>query len=128
MVLYVKNKNRSYQGVNRADLMKLILDILKVRQHINRKSGGCSYQKLSEPAKMALGRSFWRRWNEKHADICMKRQGIFLIRRALNCTKAKAISHLDAVADELQQADIFRNAVNCHMRTSMASLLKIICI
>ena len=65
---------------------------------------------MALPTK-TLGRSFWGRWNAKHADIYMKRQGNVSIRRVLNCTKAMAISHLDALADELQQVDIFRNAV-----------------
>ena len=115
VVTYIKNKNRSYQGVNKADLTKVILNVLKVRQHANRKSGGRSYQKLSENACNALrsgklSRSFWRRWNAKHSDIALKRQGNVSIKRALNCTKEMAIEHIDGLAEELIATGIFKNA------------------
>ena len=55
IVLFVKNKNRCLQGVNKKELTKLILDVLKIRQHTNHKiRGGRSFVKLSEHAKRAL--------------------------------------------------------------------------
>ena len=35
IVTFVKNKNRSYQGINKIDLTNEIINVLKVRQHLN---------------------------------------------------------------------------------------------
>ena len=39
IVEYVKKKNRAYQGINRGDLTKIIIDTLKIRKHLNKKGG-----------------------------------------------------------------------------------------
>ena len=55
LVSFVKNKNRCLQGINKADLTALILDVLRIRDHVNKtKKGGRSFKKLSENAKKAL--------------------------------------------------------------------------
>ena len=55
LVNYVKNKNRAYQGINKASLTKIILDVLKIRQYLNKsKKGGRIYKKLNRNAKNAL--------------------------------------------------------------------------
>ena len=52
---YIINKNRCYQGINRADLNELIIKILAVRDHMNKtKKGGPNYRALSRNAKRAL--------------------------------------------------------------------------
>ena len=54
IVRFVKNKNRSLQGINKAELTKVLLDRLKIRQHLNRKcKGGRKFVKLSPNAKSA---------------------------------------------------------------------------
>ena len=55
IVTFIKNKNRAMQGLNRAELTKLIMDILRVRSFANKKmKGGRKYVKLSQNAKNAL--------------------------------------------------------------------------
>ena len=55
IVAYVKNKNRALQGVNRSDLTKLIIDVLKIRSYANKgMKGGRKYVALSKNAKEAL--------------------------------------------------------------------------
>lgn len=55
LVRHVKNKNRCLQGINKSGLTKLMLDILKIRQHVNKtKKGGRGFQKLSANAKRAV--------------------------------------------------------------------------
>ena len=55
IVSFVKNKNRALQGINKADLTRLILDVLRIRDHWNRtKKGGRAFLKLSENAKECL--------------------------------------------------------------------------
>ena len=56
IVAYVKNKNRTLQGVNRSDLTKLI-DVLKIRSYANeRMKGGRKYVALPKNAKEALAK------------------------------------------------------------------------
>ena len=48
LVRFVKNKNQCLQGINKADLTSLILDVLRIRDHANKtKKGGRSFKKLS---------------------------------------------------------------------------------
>ena len=55
IVQYVKNKNRCMQAINKKELEKLILDVLRVRDYTNRKlKGGRKFVKLSQNAKTAL--------------------------------------------------------------------------
>ena len=115
VVRFVKNKNRCLQGINKKQLTNLILDILKIRDYANKKlKGGRRYTNLSVNAKRALqnkklSRSFWKRWDAKHDDLRMKRQGTVTMNRAMNCTRDMASSHLDALAKELIDAGIFTN-------------------
>ena len=51
----IKNKNRALQGVNRSDVTKLIMDVLKIRSYANKRmKGGEKYLALSKNAKNAL--------------------------------------------------------------------------
>ena len=108
--------NRCLQGINKSELTTLILYILKIRQHANKKfKGGRGFNKLSANAKRALetknlSRSFWKRWDAKHDDLGIKRQGTISMNRALNCTLDMACSHLDALAMELIDRCIFTDA------------------
>ena len=55
IVSYVKNKNRCMQAVNKKELTKLILDVLRIRDFTNKKfKGGRKFIKLSANAKAAL--------------------------------------------------------------------------
>ena len=55
VVTYLRNKNRCMQAVNKKELEKIILDILRIRQYANAKfKGGRKYQKLSSNAISAL--------------------------------------------------------------------------
>ena len=116
IVEFLKNKNRSYQGMNRKDLTKLILDVLKIRNHYNKTiPKGRRTRPLSKNAKAALetnklSKSFWRRWDAKYRDVTLKRQGTISANRALNCTLEMAQTHLDGLAKELIDAGIFTNA------------------
>ena len=38
LVEYVKNRKRAYQGVNRTSLTELIIKVLKIRDHLNKKA------------------------------------------------------------------------------------------
>lgn len=55
VIEFAKNKNRCHQGVTREDITKLVVDVLKIRQHCNLKlRGGRKFVKLSPNAKHAL--------------------------------------------------------------------------
>ena len=55
VVEYIKNKNRCHQGISRQHVTKLILDILRIRDHCNNKlGGGRRYMKLNANAKRTL--------------------------------------------------------------------------
>ena len=55
IVAFIKNKNRCMQAVNKKELEKLILDVLRIRKFTNKKmGGGRKYQKLSNNAAAAL--------------------------------------------------------------------------
>ena len=94
----------------------MILDIIKIRDYANKKyEGGRGFCKLSANAKRALrtkklSRSFWKRWDEKHDDLRMKRQSTVSMNRTLHCTRGMACSHLDALVQELIYTGIFANA------------------
>ena len=65
--------------------------------------GGRRYNSLSVNDESTLksrklSRSFWKRWDAKHHDLRMKRQGTVSMNRAMNCTCDMASSHLDALA------------------------------
>ena len=75
VVNYVKNKNRAMQGINKAQLTKLILDVLRIRDYTNKTlKGGRKFIKLSANAKEALrkgklSRSFWTRFHATHRGL-----------------------------------------------------------
>ena len=55
IVEFIKNKNRGHQGVLRNHVTKLILHVLRIRNHCNEKvGGGRQYLKLNVNAKRAL--------------------------------------------------------------------------
>ena len=55
LVQYIINKNRCYEGINRADLNELIIKILAFHDHMNKtKKGGRNYRALSRNAKRAV--------------------------------------------------------------------------
>ena len=55
LVTYAKNKNRCYQGINKMQLTNLIIDVLRIREHTNKKlKGGRGFKALSKNAKNAL--------------------------------------------------------------------------
>nr|XP_047140683.1 uncharacterized protein LOC124815887 [Hydra vulgaris] len=55
VVKYVKNRNKSLQGINKTELTKLLLDILRIRDYMNKRcKGGRKLIKLSPNAKSAL--------------------------------------------------------------------------
>ena len=105
VVMFVKNKNRCLQEINKKELTNLILDIVKIRDFANKKfTGGWCYNNLSVNAKRALqsgklSRSFWKSWDTKHDDLQMDKTGnrVHAMNRAMNCTRDMA-SHLDALA------------------------------
>ena len=90
IVRFVRNKNRCLQGINKRELSTLILDIIKIRDYANKKyKGGRGFCEFSANAKRALrtkklSRSFWKRWDVKHDDLRMKRQGAVSMNRTLN--------------------------------------------
>ena len=52
---YIKNKNRAHQGLSKKQVLELTLDVLKICQHMNKKSkDGREFAKLSARAKYAL--------------------------------------------------------------------------
>ncbi|XP_047131057.1 uncharacterized protein LOC136071655 [Hydra vulgaris] len=116
IVSYIRNKNQAMQGINKAELTKLVLDVLKVRQYTNKRlKSGRKFTALSANAKNALkknklGKSFWMRFKAKNPSLTLKRQGNVSINRALNFTKEMACSHLDSLAEELIEAGIMTEA------------------
>ncbi|XP_065640013.1 uncharacterized protein LOC136072675 [Hydra vulgaris] len=115
IVRFIKNKNRCLQAINKQDITKLIINVLRVRDYTNTKmKGGRKFQKLSLNARAALekgklSRSFWLRFNAKHSSLTIKRQGSVSINRALNCSREMACNHLDSLAKELVDVGIMIN-------------------
>ena len=55
IIQFLKNKNRCMQAINKKELEKLILDVLRVPDYTNKKmKGGRKFIKLSTNAKMVL--------------------------------------------------------------------------
>ena len=106
LVRYIKNKRLSYQPANRQDLNDVIIKMLKLRSAANKKSYGRRYIRLSDAAKAAIrnetvGQSFWQRFDAKHPELTRKRVSHVPLKRVLACTEEMAISHIDALAEEL---------------------------
>ena len=115
LVKYIKNSNRSYQPLNRADIGAIIVNILLARRANNKRLGHRNCTRLNENAKRVverqkLGRRFWTRFNAAHGDLSIKRRGNISVNRALNCTRAMAEQHIDELAEELQAAGIMKGA------------------
>ena len=82
---------------------------------MNKKQSHRRYVKLTENARNALqkkkpSQSFWTRFKAPHPTLIQKRQELVSMKRALNCTREMAESHLDELADELIQAGIMTDA------------------
>ena len=61
VVNYAKNMNRAHQGLNKEKIAKLILDILRLRDHLNKRNkGGRKFKKLSPNAKAALEKNRYK--------------------------------------------------------------------
>lgn len=57
LVEYVKNRKRAYQGVNRTSLTELIIKVLKIRDHLNKKAKSWrKFKALSQSAKNAIAK------------------------------------------------------------------------
>ena len=115
LVKFIKNKNRALQPVNRKELNKVIIQMLKLRDATNKMKGGRKYIPLSPAAQTAVlkgdpGRFVWMRFDKKHGDITCKHPSTVALKRVLACTKDMAISHLDDLAAELILTGIFTNA------------------
>ena len=55
LVQYVINKNCCYQGISKAELTKLIINVLQLRDHLNKTmKGGRKYKPLSRAGKRVL--------------------------------------------------------------------------
>ena len=55
IVEFAKNKNRCMQGLNKKELEKLVLGVIRIRDFTNKKlRGGRKYQKLSQNANSAV--------------------------------------------------------------------------
>ena len=116
IVKYMKNRNRSMQGMNRKETTLYIHDILKLREHVNKK-GGRAHRNLSDAAKKfmkskvkELHKSFWRRVELQHPSLSRKRQGSQSAKRVLACTREHVAVYLDELAEELISLGIFENA------------------
>ena len=115
LVDIIKNCNRCYSPLNRKDVTKLIINILKVRKENNKRLRSRNCTKLSTNAQRvletnSLGRRFWTRFQASHPDLSIKRKGNVSVNRALNCTREMAVKHIDELAEELQKAGIMENA------------------
>ena len=100
LVQHMKNRNRACMGMTKKEVEDMILDMLKMRKHINSMSTGRKFIKLSENAHSALakkrvGRGFWRRFYVKYPDVMHKHPGTVSINCALNCTREMAETYLD---------------------------------
>ena len=116
LVTHMLNKARAYQPLGRKEVSKFILVMLEIRRRLNRRTHGRRNKKLSTAAKTALqkqkiSRKFWDRFDIKFANILRKkRRGSVSINRATACTKEMAVIHIDGLAQELIDANIFTNA------------------
>ena len=55
IVCFIRNKNRAHQGLSKKEVSEIILDVLKIRDHLNKNGkGGRKFLKLSPSGKMAL--------------------------------------------------------------------------
>ena len=92
LVSFALNKNRAFQGLNRADILQKMLEILTVRVYWNAERGGRHYVKLSPAAQAfvsskTLSQSFWERFESDHPNLRRKRQGSTSVKRAQSCIR-----------------------------------------
>ena len=84
LVKHIRNRNRACMGLARKDVQRIILDMLRIRVRINKKSTtGRKYVKLSRNAAQALRkgyvrRGFWQRFYVQHPDLIRKRPNQWL--------------------------------------------------
>ena len=103
---YLVNKNRCCQGLNESQAAGVVLNILRVRQKLNRVKRGRDSIPLSVNATNALrkkkvNRSFFRRFRAEHPEVKPKAQHKVSLKRGLRCTREMAIDYLDSVAKVL---------------------------
>ena len=107
MYCYFNNLFRCLQGINKSELTMIMLNVSGVRKQACRNLRERQITKLSPNAQRALqakmlSNSFWRRWGAKYQSI-----GTVSINRVLNCTKEMACNHLNELAEELIECNIF---------------------
>ena len=116
MYCYFNNLFRCLQGLNKSELTGIMLNVLGVRKQACRNLRRRQITKLSPNVQRALqtkklSKSFWKRWDAKHQKyITKKRQVTVSINRALNCTKEMACNHLNELAEELIECNIYIDA------------------
>ena len=116
LVKYLVNRNRACQGLTESQVEKVVLNILRVRQQLNRKSRGRNSNQLSKNALRALetnhvGLSFFRRFRSRHPQLRRKIQRKVSVKRGLRCTLETAINYIDDLADVLIKNKIAPNLV-----------------
>ena len=116
LVAYALNKSRAMQPLKRQPMNNLIMNILRIRIAANKKlKGGRKRVKLSKPAQDALQKGhvskyFWLRFDAKFEKILTKKRvGHTSLARAVACTTAMAIAHIDSLAEELIGKGIMTN-------------------
>ena len=120
LVRHLGNKNRCFQALNKKEVTALVFSILEYRQTCRKTFKYRRVTPLSNNAKRALqkrklSQTFWTRFMAKHKHIIkLKRQGSINIKRAVNCTRQMAESHIDELAQELISAGIFTNSKKIH--------------
>ena len=91
LIQFLKNRSRSLQGINRKETTLFIHDMLKVRDHLNkRKKGGRLYQPISVNGKKfldkrKLSKSFLHRFEIDFPSLSRKMQGNATTKRVLAC-------------------------------------------
>ena len=69
-VRYIKNKNRCHQGISKKHVTSLIIDVLKIRNHVNVKvKGGRRFTKLTPNAKRVLETGKYVNYSYVHCHV-----------------------------------------------------------
>ena len=89
---------------------KVVLDILKVRNEVN-KLGGRKFVALSKNAKNAIllkkiSRSFFRRLRTKYPELKMSAPRKVDVNQGLNVSREMAVEYLDDLAEEINYAGV----------------------
>ena len=86
LVKFIKNKNRFLQSVNRKELNKVIIQMLKLRDATYKKmkvEGNISLCHLQPSFEGISWEFFWMRFDEKHGDITRKHPSTVALKRWL---------------------------------------------